>query len=228
MHIVATDLLTCPRCGPSFGLILLADRVRERRVLTGTLGCSNCRERWPVTGGLARLRTGGAPWAEGAPEDAPARPPWDARPRVRADGSAHAGGADADAGGTWAALMGVTEGPAIVLMAGAAVAAAGAVADLVERLEVLAVGPGVVELPERDGVSRLEAGARLPLATGKFAGATLTGPAADAWLEEGARVLRPTGRLVLSPVPVDADARLAAAGCRVMARAAATLLALRE
>ncbi|MEX0890923.1 MAG: hypothetical protein WEB88_02055 [Gemmatimonadota bacterium] len=228
MHIVATDLLTCPRCGPSFGLILLADRVSERRVLAGMLGCSNCRERWPITGGLARLGTGVAPWAEGARGDAPGRPPGHARPRVPLDGDAHAGGADADSGGTWAALMGVTQGPAFVLVAGGAVAVAGAVADLVERLEVLAVGPGAADLPERAGVSRLEAGARLPLATGKIAAATLTGPAADAWLEEASRALRPTGRLVLSPVPLDADARLAAAGCRVMAREATTLIALRE
>ena len=38
MHILLTDLLFCPRCGPQHGLILLANRLEERRVLDGWLG----------------------------------------------------------------------------------------------------------------------------------------------------------------------------------------------
>ena len=43
MHILLTDTLTCPRCGPDFGLILLAERIEGRRVMDGHLGCANCR-----------------------------------------------------------------------------------------------------------------------------------------------------------------------------------------
>jgi hypothetical protein len=124
--------------------------------------------------------------------------------------------------------MGVAHGPALLLVAGAAVGLAGAVAGLLEEVEVVAAGPGADALPQRTGVSRMDAGERLPLASGRVAAATLTGSAAHAWLAEAARVLRPAGRLVLSPIPADAEARLAGARCRVMARDGATLVALRE
>jgi uncharacterized protein YbaR (Trm112 family) len=56
MHILLTDVVTCPRCGPEFGLIVLAERIEERRVLQGKLGCPNCREEYPVDGGIGDLR----------------------------------------------------------------------------------------------------------------------------------------------------------------------------
>src|SRR5690242_16884227 len=65
MHILLTDLLTCPRCGPEFGLIVLADEMVDRRVVEGSLGCANCRNRYPVHGGVADLRL--APNEEGGP-----------------------------------------------------------------------------------------------------------------------------------------------------------------
>ena len=51
MHILLTDALTCPRCGPEHGLILLADAIEERRVVSGKLGCPNCRTTFPIAGG---------------------------------------------------------------------------------------------------------------------------------------------------------------------------------
>ena len=56
MHILLTDILTCPRCGPDFGLIVLADRIENRQVRDGQLGCANCRSSFPVEGGTADLR----------------------------------------------------------------------------------------------------------------------------------------------------------------------------
>src|SRR5690606_34919244 len=56
MFLPLTDLLTCPRCGPEYGLILLADRIEDRRVLAGALGCPRCHTRYPITAGLADLR----------------------------------------------------------------------------------------------------------------------------------------------------------------------------
>ena len=56
MHLLLTDRLTCPRCGPEFGLVLLADRLEDRRVLEGALGCPNCRDRYPVRDGFGDLR----------------------------------------------------------------------------------------------------------------------------------------------------------------------------
>ena len=48
MYILLTDALTCPRCGPEFGLLVLADRMEERRVIEGRLGCANCRSAFPI------------------------------------------------------------------------------------------------------------------------------------------------------------------------------------
>ncbi|MEJ2678028.1 MAG: hypothetical protein P8174_03010, partial [Gemmatimonadota bacterium] len=59
MHILLTDILSCPRCGPEHGLVLMAERVEDRRVREGVLGCANCRERYAVHGGLVDLRVAG-------------------------------------------------------------------------------------------------------------------------------------------------------------------------
>jgi hypothetical protein len=83
-----------------------------------------------------------------------------------------------------------------------------------------------VFLPRR-GPAPTAPGIGLPLATGRIAGVALTGGAADALLEEGARVLSPVGRLVLEPAPADAAARLTALRLRVLARDRGTLVAAR-
>src|SRR5688500_18729002 len=56
MHILLTDLLTCPRCGPEFGLIVLSEGLEDRRVVEGRLGCANCRSSYPIRRGVADLR----------------------------------------------------------------------------------------------------------------------------------------------------------------------------
>ena len=68
MNIGLVDHLVCPRCGPPFGLVLLAHEVRDRRVSEGEFGCPNCRDRFPVEGGFADLRPpprGAGPDGEG-------------------------------------------------------------------------------------------------------------------------------------------------------------------
>ncbi|HEX6307017.1 MAG TPA: Trm112 family protein [Longimicrobiales bacterium] len=199
MHIVLTDILTCPRCGPGFGLILLADRVVERRVEAGVLGCSNCREKYPIRDGAVEFGSG----RERAAEDREA-----ADPRL-------------------AALLGVTHGPAFVLLAGPSRAQAGALAALLEDVEVVTVAgehtraqPGVNPL--------ITAGSGLPVATMKVAGVALTGAAADELLEEGARVVSAVGRLVLDPAPDDAAERLAPLGLRIAAQQDGTAVAVRR
>jgi uncharacterized protein YbaR (Trm112 family) len=205
MHIVLTDVLACPRCGPAYGLILLANRVENRRVLDGVLGCPNCREKYPVEEGLGRLRmefddaTGGA-------VPAPARQ----------------GGEDAV---RLAALAGVTEGPALLLIVGAAARYAPAIAGLLDNVEVVAGGDGLEAWVEEQGVSRIEIGAKLPIYSGRLRGAVLSGTAADTLLEEGARTVGPIGRLVLDPPPPDAEERLARNGFRTLARDDRTLVA---
>jgi uncharacterized protein YbaR (Trm112 family) len=205
MHIAVTEVLTCPRCGPAFGLILLAQRVENRRVLEGVLGCANCREKYPVAGGLGRLRE---PFEDVAGGDVPA--------------PAAEGGQDAV---RIAALSGVTEGPALLILAGPAARYAPAVAALLDGVEVVAMGGGLDAWPEQPGVSRLEVGARLPIHGGRMRAAFLSGDAADALLEEAVRAVAPVGRVVLEPPPADAEERLARNGYRAIARDERTLVA---
>lgn len=95
MQLILTDILTCPRCGPEFGLIVLADEVADRDVLAGRLGCTNCRESFEIRGGVARLRAG---------NDAPTDP--------------NAAVADAERAYRAAALLGVGHAPGPVLVIG--------------------------------------------------------------------------------------------------------------
>jgi uncharacterized protein YbaR (Trm112 family) len=204
VHILLTDILTCPRCGPAFGLILLADEIVQRRVLAGTLGCPNCRAQYPVRHGAAHC--GGEPVLPGGP-------------------------AASEAAIRLAALVGLTQGSRYALLAGPAAAHAPAVAALLDGLEVIAVGDPRADPPSSAGtvatagVNPLGIGSRLPLATGRIAGVALTGPLAAMLLEEGARVLHPVGRLLLDPAPPDAERRLAAVRLRIVARDATAAVA---
>lgn len=200
MHILLTDILTCPRCGPGFGLILLAERAADRRVLTGVLGCANCREKYPIRDGAVDF--GGAPDPVGV-------------------------ASDAGASERLAALLGVEHGPAFVMLAGPAAAHAGALAGMIEEVEVVTIGAAAAA-DDVPGVNRIYArGPSLPIASGKVAGVALTGAAADVLLDDGARAVSPLGRLVLDPVPADAAERLERHGMRIAAQEDATAVAVR-
>lgn len=201
MHVSLTDLLTCPRCGPAHGLVLLPGEVRERRVWTGVLGCPNCRERYPVEAGVGRLSPAGSvSWADPVVE-----------PR-----------SDREAAIRLAALLGLAEGGGVVLVAGPAVAQARELAEVAPEVEVVVMGEGAVP-----GVSGLSPSNRIPFRTGVVRGVALGGGSVPALVEEAARVLRPGGRLVLEPVEgmEELDARVEAAGLRVVARQGSTLVA---
>lgn len=192
MHILLTDILRCPRCGPQFGLVLLADRVEERRVRAGRLGCANCREMYPVAGGEVDLRV---PGGEALPEGgAPAGP----------DGAVRL-----------AALLGLADAWGSVLLVGAGADLANGLAALVPGVEVVhAVGaPGGGEGEEP--LSRVVAGTPLPLAPGSLRGVALAAGAAGL-ADEGVRLLAPGGRLVVEGAPAGAAAGLEAAGLRVL------------
>jgi uncharacterized protein YbaR (Trm112 family) len=238
MHILMTDVLTCPRCGPQYGLILLADEVRERRVLTGRLGCANCREKYEVRAGTVHFPAAGAV----APADAAGHAGTEAEAAAGQDAAA---AADPEAAVRLAALMGLQQGAGPVLLAGTAAAQAGGVAELVPGLEVAAVNAPVWDMARGEpgasepgpsepaaiepGVSHIRvSGSVLPFASDRMAGVALGGAAADTYLEEGARCLGPLGRLVLQPAPAQATGRLEAAGLRVVAAEGDTVVAARS
>lgn len=213
MHLLVTDRLSCPRCGPTFGLILLAENLRDRRVLEGALGCANCRERYPVEGGFGDLRPPprvtlpAPPVSRGAPDIGDARP-------STAGGATEGDSARDPAEDTFrlAALLGVREGPGLLLLAGSWVPLAGRLAAMIDEIEVVALDPSLRNAPEETGVSRLTAGTALPFFHGSLRGAALDGPQLADWEGEAARVLGPGARLVIRDPPADLPERLEARG----------------
>jgi uncharacterized protein YbaR (Trm112 family) len=207
MHILLTDILSCPRCGPEFGLVLLADRVEERRVLEGRLGCPNCREQYPVRGGALDARI-----HAGTPSSIDTGPAADA-------------GDDAGAAVRLAALLGLADAKGTVLVAGPGAALAAEVAALVPELEVVALTAEPQPGEERAGVSRIAADAGLPFRARTLRGVALTGGADRAGLAEAVRVLQPGARLVVEGAPDGTAALVAGLGAQVMLEQEGTVVA---
>jgi uncharacterized protein YbaR (Trm112 family) len=212
VHILLTDVLTCPRCGPDFGLILLADRMGNRRVVDGHLGCPNCRAHYPVRDRVVDLRIDGS--AETS----------DVVDVVDAIASADASDPGAGRGGDeaamrLAALMGLAGASGTVLVAGPGAGHAAAVAALVPELEVIALAESTESPVPIDDDARVSpvrtSGAGLPFRGGLRA-AALTGAADDARLREGLRVLSPGARLVVDPAPAGTADALRALGAEVL------------
>jgi uncharacterized protein YbaR (Trm112 family) len=203
LHVLLTDVLTCPHCGPDWSLILLAEQVNEGRVLAGTLGCPNCRAHFPVKDGFADLR-------------------------FNADASAVAGATSSDEDAMRiAALLGVTEGPAMVLVLGAGAVNAATVAHMVPGLEVVAAWPALATEAESEGVSRVAVAEVLPLRSATMRGVALTDAGSEALLAEAARVVAPRGRVVVFNGSADIAERLEEAGLRVLARDVRATVAMR-
>jgi uncharacterized protein YbaR (Trm112 family) len=207
MHLPLTERLTCPRCGPGFALVLLADRVEERRVLDGVLGCPNCRDRYPVESGFADLR-------------APPR-----RPLPEPDASTSE--PDGDLAMRLAALLGVAEGPANVALVGPVTAHAGALAELIPELEVVALSARLRGSAERPGVSRMVSAPGLPFRPLTLEGVALSGEGSVDLLEEAARVVTPFSRVVVLDASEEVEAALRALGLRVRVRQGDILVAER-
>ncbi|MDB4947906.1 MAG: hypothetical protein JWM27_555 [Gemmatimonadetes bacterium] len=202
MHILLTDRLACPRCGPAFGLILLADRIDDRRVLDGRLGCANCREQYPVAGGSADLRTG----PSAAEPDGPADGGQEAAVRI-------------------AALVGLADNPGPVLIAGPGAELAPAVAALVAGPEIVALTARPSVGVETPGVSRLAAGPAIPFQDRTLRGVALTGGADRALLAEAVRVLVPGSRLVVDPASPSTADEVRALGAEVLLDQAGAVVA---
>ncbi len=177
VDLLLADRLTCSRCGPDFGLILLAHEVAERRVIQGLLGCPNCREKYPVSGGFGDLR-----------------PP----PRSLTEDSMPGPAGDPDSALRLAALMGVSEGHGHVLIAGPLAPLAPELRDLVPTIEFVAQDMSMRSVPEAVGVTRIAAGKMLPFVSSCMRAVALGGEEGISLIADGARVLIRGGRLVLN------------------------------
>lgn len=197
MHILLTDLLACPRCGPEFGLILRGDRIEERRVLQGLLGCPNCREGYPVEDGFADLR---------APPRNPLPPVMEPPAAVE----------DEEEVLRIAALLGVKEGPGYLVLVGPSARAAPALADMLERIEVVTVAPDLRVWDEAPGVSRMAGGPSLPFFSRRIRGVLLDGDAGAPYVDEALRVVGPGARVAVLRPEQDVRARLMEAGLELV------------
>jgi uncharacterized protein YbaR (Trm112 family) len=207
VQLLLTDRLTCPRCGPEFGLILLANQLVERRVLDGVLGCPNCRDSFAIVSGFADLR-----------------PP----PRVALDaGTSRPVDADADEAARLAALLGVVGGPGTVALVGWPSRHAASLADRVEGVEFVAVDSDARDWPERPGVSRMVAGPGLPFFPQSLRGVVLDGRLGGESIREAARVVAPRSRVVLVDAVAGSQEHLEAGGLTVLAEEGETVVAAR-
>jgi uncharacterized protein YbaR (Trm112 family) len=214
VDLLLTDRLCCPRCGPEFGLILLAERLENRRVYEGGLGCSNCRDSFPVRNGMGDLR---------------------AAPRGPLEGSSHGRNSGnvpsaAEIGG----LLGVLRGPGHLLLCGSLVERAHVLAGIVEGIEVVAASGRASCEDENVGdtcVSRVTVRSRLPFQTGSLRGAALTeddvrfDAACD--LTEAARVIAPGSRLAVFGAKSGTADRVLELGLEIIAREDTRLIARR-
>jgi hypothetical protein len=207
MHLLVTDRLACVRCGPGFPLVLLADELRDRRVLQGSLGCANCRERYPVEGGFGDFRL---PVPEGDGALAPVE------------------GDDPEGALRTAALLGVQQGPGLLLLAGRPVRHAERVAAMIEGIEVVAAHPGLRGLPEIAGVSRIAMGPRFPFQTGTLQGVALSGEGGRRDLTEAVRVLARGARLVLMTPPQGSAGAMEEAGLELLLEAETAVVGARK
>lgn len=206
MHLLLTDRLICPRCGPGFGLILRADTLQDRWVEAGGLGCPNCREVYPVVGGVGDLRP---PPRDPGPPDGEGSAP-DAESVFRAQ-----------------ALLGLQGGTGWLLLIGSASRYASGLAEQIPDLGVVATLPGAGDSGDGGDAawSVLRVAIPLPFEARGLQGVLMEGPVPRAMLREAARVVGPGSRVVVQDADDTAGDALIAAGLTVRLREGGVVVA---
>ena len=196
MNVTLTDHLVCPRCGPPFGLVLLARDVRDRRVYEGEFGCPNCRDRFPVQGGFGDLRP--PPRGEGRGEGVGVAEVGEQSGVGGSEGNLRGVGDRQASALRLGAALGVTSGPGLVVVSDGHRDEASALARLVRGIEVVVVGWGGRGLVG-EGVSAFVTGPRLPLRERVARGVVVDGRRSGlGWWGECLRVVMPGGRIVIT------------------------------
>jgi uncharacterized protein YbaR (Trm112 family) len=204
------DRIFCPLCGPEFGLILLANDVRDRRVMEGDLGCSECRTKYPVRAGFADLRV----------------PPRDSLPGLPGESGSET--VDSEITYRLGALLGVTEGPGTLLLEGPEARHAAALGELIDGVEIVTFDPKLSSEAERPSVSRFAVSQTFPFFTATFRGVLLSGDSPRGLLKEATRVLAPKCRLVVLGGQTMSPDDLTALGLTVLLQEEEALVAEKE
>jgi uncharacterized protein YbaR (Trm112 family) len=203
VHVALTDAVVCPKCGPQWGLILLADKTEQRRIQDGMFACANCRSRFPVKNGFCDLRL------------------------ESATAPSHAAAASSDEALRIAAALGVTQGPALLMIVGDGAVNAATVAAMIEAVEVVAVSDAMAEQPEQPGVSRFATDGTLPFRSGSMRGIALTGKPVAKLITGAARVVAPRGRVALMGGDDAGMELMTQSGLRIVAHDAIAIVAER-
>ena len=209
MHLLLTDRLTCPRCGPEFGLILLAHELADRRVREGVLGCPNCRDEFSIQAGFGDLRA----------------PP---RRALEAGLAGAFGSHDAAEAQRIAALIGVARGPGTVALVGGIAGHGPAIALLMEDLQIVGVDSDLNTWPADPSWSRIVSRPGLPFFSRTLRGVGLDGRLGRSWIDEAARVIAPMSRLMVTHAAEETSAWLEEAGLKIVAAEEKTVVATRN
>jgi uncharacterized protein YbaR (Trm112 family) len=208
MHLLLTDRLTCPRCGPSFGLILLANRLEDRVVHEGRLGCPNCRDSFRIEDGFTDLRE---PPRGVLPEGLAGSPPM----------------GESEEAGRLVALLGIAGGPGTVALVGAPARYASALTASADEIQVVGVDADLHAWPETHRISRIVASPGLPFFGSALRAVGVDGRLGAHWLAEAARCVVPRGRVVVIRATEGTEELLLAEGLSVLAAEAETVVATR-
>jgi hypothetical protein len=127
-----------------------------------------------------------------------------------------------------AALLGVTEGPGTLLIKGPAARFSTGLAELIGGVEVVGLESDLIGAQESEGVSRMVSHPRIPFFSSSFMGILLSGKVGDQDLEEAARVVVPSGRVVVIDDSADAGSQMEALGLKVIFQEEGVLVAQRE
>ncbi len=199
------EVLACPRCGPPQGLIVLVDRLAERRVVEGRLDCPNCESRFPIDAGVVSFGMSES-------ED---------RVETRAP-AANSGHAEPSRAVLLAALLGLHEATGYVLLGPGLEELAEDLADLAARIEFLLLSAAQsASLKGGESFSRVSIvcgtqPGRLPLLNNRLAGAGLASASPELCLAAYATIRTGANLAVLDPLP-GTEALLDGAGAQVLA-----------
>ena len=162
MFIELAEYLRCPGDHDETYCVVTPDRMEDRHIVRGTVGCPTCRREFPIVDGIATLTLG--------PPPAPT-PPAPALPDAM----------------SVAALLGLTGPGGYVVLVGSAGSLAPRLGPSIEGVHLVAVNPPAT-LSSASGVSRL-VGESIPLRSGVARGIVLGAECREGMGREAVRVV---------------------------------------